>query len=95
MSWYVADLLVSTRFLETVDELIKSTHRVVWLNMDVTQHREIEAALLRSEKLAAAGRMAATVAHEINNPPQAILGNLYHYDKTPLFQPPLVRPSEV
>jgi C4-dicarboxylate-specific signal transduction histidine kinase len=29
----------------------------------------MERLLIQSEKLAATGRMAATIAHEINNPP--------------------------
>ncbi len=39
---------------------------------DVTGRKQAEAALLKSEKLAAAGRLAATLAHEINNPLQAV-----------------------
>jgi PAS domain S-box-containing protein len=35
---------------------------------DITGHKRMELALRESEKLAAAGRMAARVAHEINNP---------------------------
>ncbi len=35
---------------------------------DITEHKRMELALHESEKLAAAGRMAARVAHEINNP---------------------------
>lgn len=42
---------------------------------DVTARKVAEEALLRSEKLASLGRMAATTAHEINNPLEA-LGNL-------------------
>jgi PAS domain S-box-containing protein len=38
------------------------------LSLDVTQRVLTEQALLRSEKLAAAGRLAASIAHEINNP---------------------------
>jgi signal transduction histidine kinase len=41
------------------------------------KRRDTENALIRSEKLAAAGRMAATVAHEINNPLEAV-GNLLY-----------------
>lgn len=39
---------------------------------DVTQRRFAEAALIKSEKLAASGRLASALAHEINNPLQAI-----------------------
>lgn len=35
---------------------------------DVTENKRIELALRESEKLAATGRMAARIAHEINNP---------------------------
>src|SRR6185503_19969317 len=39
---------------------------------DITQKKKIERALRITEKLAAAGRLAATVAHEINNPLEAV-----------------------
>ena len=39
---------------------------------DVTERKLAEEALIKSEKLAAAGRLAATLAHEINNPLQAV-----------------------
>ena len=39
---------------------------------DITQRKQSEAALIRSEKLAASGRLAAALAHEINNPLQAV-----------------------
>jgi PAS domain S-box-containing protein len=41
------------------------------------RQRQSEAALHKSEKFAAAGRMAATIAHEINNPLEAIV-NLWY-----------------
>jgi signal transduction histidine kinase len=37
-------------------------------NTDITERMKANEALKRSEKLAAAGRLAATVAHELNNP---------------------------
>lgn len=39
---------------------------------DVTQKRRTEEALRTAEKLAATGQLAATIAHEINNPMQAL-----------------------
>jgi PAS domain S-box-containing protein len=39
---------------------------------DIRESRKIERALRTTEKLAAAGRLAATVAHEINNPLEAV-----------------------
>src|SRR6185437_8308201 len=39
---------------------------------DIRETRKIERALRTTEKLAAAGRLAATVAHEINNPLEAV-----------------------
>jgi two-component system, NtrC family, sensor kinase len=42
---------------------------------DVTEKRKMEAQLLHSGKLAAIGEMAAGIAHELNSPLTAILGN--------------------
>jgi PAS domain S-box-containing protein len=44
---------------------------------DVTAERRQRQALLVSEKLAAAGRLASTVAHEINNPLESVVNLLY------------------
>jgi PAS domain S-box-containing protein len=47
---------------------------------DITQQKKLEAALYTSERLASVGRLAATVAHEINNPLQAVT-NFIHLAK--------------
>ena len=39
---------------------------------DITELKRAEAALLQSEKLAAVGRLASSIAHEINNPPESV-----------------------
>lgn len=43
---------------------------------DVTQQTELEKQIVRSERLAAAGRLAAGIAHEISNPIGIILNRL-------------------
>jgi PAS domain S-box-containing protein len=52
---------------------------------DITAQRRSEEALRRNEKLATAGRLAAAVAHEINNPLEAVTNLIYlarhHPDK--------------
>jgi len=44
---------------------------------DITVRKMQEASLRQSEKLAATGRMAATIAHEINNPLEAVTNLIY------------------
>lgn len=51
--------------------------RILGAVTDVTHRKEAQDVLLRTEKLAAAGRLAASVAHEINNPLEAITNLLY------------------
>ncbi len=53
---------------------------------DVTPQKQAEEALLLNERLAATGRMAHTIAHEINNPLEAITNLIYlaqHSDGLP------------
>jgi len=66
---------------EITDEL-GQVNTVVSVLHDLTKIRELERRtleqqLFESEKLAAVGRLAATVAHEINNPLEAIKNALY------------------
>jgi PAS domain S-box-containing protein len=51
--------------------------RVVGVLADITTRKQSEEAMLRAEKLAVAGRLAASVAHEINNPLEAVANLLY------------------
>lgn len=44
---------------------------------DISANKALELSLLQAEKIAATGRIAATIAHEINNPLEAIVNLLY------------------
>lgn len=44
---------------------------------DTTARRRAEQALIQSEKLASVGRLASSIAHEINNPLEAVTNLLY------------------
>jgi len=44
---------------------------------DITQQKKAERALRTTEKLASVGRLAATIAHEMNNPLEAITNLVY------------------
>jgi len=64
---------------------------VVLVFRDVTNERKSQDLLRKSEKLAAAARLSATVAHEINNPLEAV-GNLIYIAKaSPSASPEIVK----
>lgn len=59
----------------TVSPIKDSTGRVIGASKivrDISDRRAAEAAIIEKEKLAAAGRLAATLAHEVNNPLESI-----------------------
>jgi len=51
--------------------------RMLGVAMDITSRKAAEEALRQSEKLAATGHLAASIAHEINNPLAAVTNALY------------------
>lgn len=56
---------------------------------DISGRRRLEKSLLQAEKIAATGRMAATIAHEINNPLEAVVNLLY------LLRPKITDPEGI
>jgi PAS domain S-box-containing protein len=68
------------RWIRSVGRIIQEQNgplRMAAIVEDITDRKRTEAALLRTEKLAAVGRLAASIAHEINNPLEAITNLLY------------------
>ena len=60
-------------------------HIVRWFgtNTDITNQKQAEEALVKSERLAAMGRLAGIIAHEINNPLEAISNAFYLFRNHP------------
>jgi signal transduction histidine kinase len=54
-----------------------SVSGIIVLGVDVTDARRSEQILLQSEKLNAVGRLASSIAHEINNPLEAVTNLIY------------------
>lgn len=65
-------------------------HKIIGIAMEVTERHQAERALRETEKLAAAGRLAATIAHEINNPLEAVT-NLVFLAKSDRSLSPVTR----
>ena len=71
-----------------------STGRIIGLVgtvQDISQRKIQEDSLRQSEKLAATGRLAASIAHEINNPLEAVTNLIYLAKTDPLTPTPVQR----
>jgi signal transduction histidine kinase len=62
---------------------------------DIEERKRTEEYLRRSERLAATGRLAATIAHEINNPLAAVTNVLYLLSTDPRLDPNLKEYAQV
>lgn len=69
------DVLVGVTVLNP--ELSEVAHETAVFVADLSLQKKSEETLRRTEKLAVAGRLAAAIAHEINNPLAAIMNCLY------------------
>jgi signal transduction histidine kinase len=71
--------------LGTLEFALRGRRRQYQIRDQIRQYAFAQEALLRSEKLAVTGRLAASIAHEINNPLEAITNLLYlmRCDPTP------------
>jgi PAS domain S-box-containing protein len=69
------------RFLDFVYQPLRepdnSISGVLVLGVDITESKRAESALIQTEKLAAVGRLAASIAHEINNPLESVTNLLF------------------
>lgn len=76
------DALIGTALLNP--EAGDQNRRMAAFIADLSLQKKSEEVLRRTEKLAVAGRLAASIAHEINNPLEAITNCLYLASQTDL-----------
>lgn len=80
--WWQGNLVQKTRSGAELVVACRKTmnhegNAVLEVSRDITQQLQAEEALRETEKLAAMGRVAGIIAHEINNPLAAITNTLY------------------
>ncbi|HEX4007189.1 MAG TPA: ATP-binding protein [Acidobacteriaceae bacterium] len=69
--------------LSTLEIALRGRQRQYQIRDQMQQYARAQEALRRSEKLAVTGRLAASIAHEINNPLEAVTNLLYLIRSTP------------
>jgi PAS domain S-box-containing protein len=74
---------VGRAFFTQVDGRSLAT-RMIGIALDITRLRQTDASVSQNEKLNVTGRLAASIAHEINNPLEAITNLLYLLHEGPL-----------
>ncbi len=68
--------LIGATVLPSQDGSRNSTEIALFLT-DMSKQKKTESALIQSEKLAAVGRLAASISHEINNPLESVTNLVY------------------
>jgi signal transduction histidine kinase len=63
--------------LSSLESALRGRERQYQIRNQIAQAARAHAALVRSEKLAVTGRLAASIAHEINNPLEGVINLLY------------------
>ena len=63
--------------LSTLEMALRGRERQYQIRDHIEQYERAQEALRRSEKLAVTGRLAASIAHEINNPLESVTNLLY------------------
>jgi signal transduction histidine kinase len=71
---HVRSWLINVYPVKATSEAVRWVGAIV---VEATERKRAEEALRKTEKLAAAGRLAASIAHEINNPLEAVTNLLY------------------
>jgi len=64
----------------TISPIIDSSGKIIGASKiarDISDKKRVELLLIQSEKLAATGRMAAAIAHEINNPLESLINVIF------------------
>lgn len=68
-------------------------HVIGWSSIarDITERKAAQERMRITEKLAATGRLAATISHEINNPLEAIMNLVYIAESEPSLPPKILK----
>jgi polar amino acid transport system substrate-binding protein len=83
-------------FLRKLAQMLSQmSYSNIELTRSLAERKRSQEALIRREKLASAGRMAATVAHEINNPLEAAINCIYLATTNPKLTPELKKYLEI
>jgi signal transduction histidine kinase len=72
--------------VSTVQAALRSRRRQYQIRDHLAERCKAEDALRKSEKLAVAGRLAASIAHEINNPLESVVNLLYLISTSSLLE---------